>query len=363
MAIDSATTLLVNALATLSSETGIDSIGDDGIARALLEIPLTQVANLWQQTIANNSQLVLTSASGSSLDALGALLGIPRNTSTSGVTSPNGMKFYIPNALSSDVVISAGTMVWNPTTPSAYFMTTGSATILNGYTEAFCAIGTPFVGSSTAAPNTLTSSNAPSGVLCTNLESIAGSASEEDAQYQYRLLNGRAGRNGTSPDSLRTKILGYSGVLDVQMLPFRRGPGTLDIIVFTNSPIPSATTLQSILSYARSWVAAGTSVQVYGPTPVTIDISMALAFANNTSSSSMVSLRKSSIGAIQNYINTYTLGETFYPTRLIDIVMNIDPSIIDAIVTSLYVSGSEMVVGPVLVNAYQQVVAGNIVVS
>ena len=363
MAIENADTLLVNALATLSTETGIDSFGDEGIARALLELPLTQVANLWQQVVANNNQLTLASATGNGLDALGELLGIPRNANTTGVSSPSGMKFYLNSAATSPgVTISAGTMVWNPNAPSAYFTTVSTVTIPIGAKEAFVGIGSPFAGAVSAAPNTLTSCNVP-GVLCTNLESMAGTAGEGDAQYQYRLLNGRSGRNSVSSDALRTKILGYAGILDAQMMPLRRGPGTLDIIVFTNEPVPSPYTLQDILGYVQNWTAAGTSIQVYGPTPLTVDITMSLAFAYGVTTSAMASDRQSAIGAIQQYINTYALGETFYPTRLIDTVMNISTDIIDATVTGLRVSGLAVPVGPVQPDAYEQVVAGSIVVS
>ena len=355
-------TLLAESLATLTIETGIDHIEDDGIARALLEIPLQELADAWGQFSDQIDQLKLTTATSSSLDALGDFLGVPRKASLVSASSPRGMKFYTnAPAPSGGYVITAGTTVWAPSNAAYTFSTTITVTIPAGGTVAFTGITAPSAGSANASPYTLTCSNGPAAVLCTNIEAVAGSGSESDDQYRYRLMNSRSGINGVTPDALRTKLLAFPGVLDCTLYPLRRGTGTLDIFVTTEQSVPTPDTINAITAYAQAWTSAGISLLILVATPLVVDITLRLALVPGTSNPTQ--LQQSAQQLVADMLNSMSLGASIYPYQLTSQVITSSSSIIDAVITSMAVNGVSQAVDTITPDVNERIVSGRITVG
>lgn len=356
--------LLTEMLATLRTETGIDHVEEDGVARTFAELLATELAELWRVFDEREEQQRFSTASGMGLDDWGQALGTARKLNRAAASSSRGMKFYCDApAPDGGYTIAAGTLVWSPANAADYFITTDTVTIPAGGTVALTGIRAPFAGDSSAGAYTLTIHNGPPAVKCTNLEALAGSTAEGDEQYRYRLEGARAGRNALLADAIRKKLLGYPGVFDCRVFPCRRGNGTLDLLVYTEEALPTAETLTAISAYARGLVADGVTVSVRAPEPVIVDLSLRLAFAPAVSAADAEQLRQTAQRALLEYLNTRDLGEAIYPDRLEYQVLQLSQTILDVAITEMRVNGITRAVGAVTADEYQRIVAGRLYVA
>lgn len=356
--------MLSEALITLTERTGITSVGEDSISRLLVELPLAEIADAQETLDMRDKQFRITTADSFGLDWLGDLLGVERKTNTVGRTSESGMKFYIDQpAPVGGYSIPSGTTVWDPENAIDIYYTTQTVTIPEGGTYALTGIISPFAGSSSSGIGTLTMHSGTSAIKCVNLESVSGTSEEEDAQYQYRLMGARLGRNGLLSDAIRTKLLAHPAVLDCIILPRKRGNGTIDAIVYTAESIPRAETLEDIENYMLTIVSDGISVKIYAPSPVIVDITVKIAVVQrNASSLSVDQIRQIAQTNIINYLNTLDLGETLYPDDIDRIVLSVSDNIVDMTITDLTVDGEMVPVDIVTAGEMQRILAGRITV-
>jgi hypothetical protein len=294
---------------------------------------------------------------------MGELLGIKRKTAMTGISEQAAMKFYLSSPATDPVVIASGTRVWSPADPNKYFSTLFQVTIPTGESATFVSILAPETGSYyTAAPGTLTAhGHTLSSLRCTNLASVAGSDDEDDDAYRYRLAYARFSRNTTTLDAVKVKLLALPGILDLRMLPFRRGAGTLDIVAYTVEPVPSQVFLDQIRDYTQNeLVSTGISVDVVAPTPVSVGLVVKVAFRPSTNAGDKPSIRQAATTAIKNHINTRNFGEPMYMGDIEGVVRAISPDVLDVIVTALSVDGARRSPDTVVVGEFSRCVSGSI---
>jgi uncharacterized phage protein gp47/JayE len=236
-------------------------------------------------------------------------------------------------------------------------------TISRGTRDAFVAIRAPQDGAYyTALPYTLTNHNLNvSGLSCTNLESVAGSDDEDDESYRYRIANARLARSATIAPAIVTLLRGVPGVLDVRLIPFRRGTGTYDVIAYTDEPVPSRDLLTVLETYlSQELTAEGVYVTVSGPSITVIDVQVRVGFAEGVAQSTRTSERDAAIQAARTYLNTLDLGETFYPDRLEHAVMDASAGFVDVAVVNLRVNGVSRDPDIVTADEYTRIIAGRV---
>ena len=355
-------TLIEEAIVRLRNETGVDASAASSVARSLIESSCRQTKELWDDFVADDSGKRLATASGSRLDELAALVGISRRSVWVAVSSSLGMRFSLAQAQSSSVTIEKGTIVWPPDDPSRYFTTTAALVIPAGDTTGYTGIRAPYAGEFYAATiGELTSHNASTALSCVNLEAISGTSAEDDENFRYRIGLALQARNGSVPAAIRLKVLEFPGVVDVRLLPFRRGAGTFDVVVTTAESTPSVAKLNDIKDYILDNVAAyGISVNVTGPNVSTIDVTVRVGFTNKASASDKLSARQLASSVLQQYLNTLDVGESLYMDRLENVVLNVSAKIADVAVTSLAVNGVYRTPDAVSVDTYTRIIAGRI---
>ena len=356
--------LIDETLAELANRTGMNASAPESVTRALVEGPVTRLSELWSNFTDRELQMQLSTASGQGLDQLGQLVGVGRLSQSIGASSTYGMKFYLDAPAATPVMITAGTLVWDPTSPQQLFQTIFVTTIAAGEKETFVSVQARYAGSYYLAnAGQLVASNGPSGVKCVNLEGIAGSSTEGDDSYRYRIGEALRARNVVSPDAIRAKLLEYPGIIDVQLLPYRRGVGTLDIVVFTAVTKPSQTLLDSVRDYAAQLVAYGVTVKVYAPVYHTVDLTVRVAFAPSTTIDDRATFRSLASAAITQYINAMTLGSSVYMDRVEYEVLGISEKIVDVSIVSMAIDGTGQAPGTITVDTHECVLAGRIEVA
>src|SRR5690606_40272116 len=110
--------ILREALNKLRSQTPITATGAGSVARALVEAISTELADLYDILDFNTSQMLVTTATGTALDALGELYGVRRNQLNELATIDahlGAFQFYLDTTIGSDVIIPAGTNVYTST--------------------------------------------------------------------------------------------------------------------------------------------------------------------------------------------------------------------------------------------------------
>lgn len=355
--------LLGDAIARFERETGINASSPSSPAGWFFRITYGDLAEAWREFEENLLMSDLATAYGEGLDAIAGFFGVYRKRARVGATSSRGVKFSLASPAADDVTIPAGTLVWSTTAPDRYFLTRTATTISQGTRDAFVAIRAPQDGAYyLALPYTLTQHNAGiTGLSCTNLESIAGSDDEDDEGLRYRVANARIARSATIAPAIIALLRGVPGVLDVRLLPFRRGTGTYDVVVYTDEPVPSRDMLTVISTYlTQELTAEGIYVTVTGPTITTLDVQVRVGFADGVSSTTRTQAREAAIQAARLYINTLDLGETFYPDRLEHAVMDAANGFVDVAVTSLRVNGVARDPDMVTTTEYGRIIAGQV---
>jgi len=354
-------TIINEAVETLRSETGLTNISPGSISRTLVELPTRILVDLWTDEAAAEDQRNLTSATGAGLDALGDLLGVPRKNIWIGGTSSAGMRFYLATPAVVERTVPAGTLVWPVKDAQRYFMTRTAVVIPKGATEGLTGIRAPYAGAYyTATVGELSVNNAPQDIFCTNLEAVSGSDLEDDESYRYRLSLARMATGGTSSEALRAKLLAFPGVIDVTLFPFRRGAGTLDLIVYTEAVTPSVSTLKAIEDYVSTIVAFGITVKAYGPTTKTVDLTFRTAFQPSTPTADRSTYRQLAASQVQVYIDSLSVGDTFYLDRAEYEVLNVSQNIIDVSTSSMSLNGKSTTPDMITTTTYERVIAGRI---
>lgn len=358
----SVSTMVEEAIIRLSEETGIDASKNTSITKFLIQDSCERAKELWDTYISSDSSRRLSSATGTDLDELGAMVGCTRRPIWIATSSSLAMQFSLAQALSVDIAIPSGTLVWPTNDVSRYFLTTSTVTIPAGATKVFTGIRAPYSGNLySATTNELTSHSADTRLSCTNLEAIAGTSEEDDDRYRYRISLALQARNGSLPSAVQLKILEFPGIVETKLVPFQRGAGTFDVMVTTVETTPTQTKLDEIRDYITNNVAAyGVSVRVVGPRTYAVDIVVRLGIAAAVSPSQKIALRQQASSVLQQYINTRDIGEALYMDRLEYTAMSISQDILDVAIVSLSINGTQRTPDTITVDTFERIIAGSI---
>ncbi|MBL0386234.1 baseplate J/gp47 family protein [Tumebacillus sp. ITR2] len=278
------------------------------------------------------NQAYISTATGSGLDAKGQDLGVPRKQPTQAVWV---FTFSKKQAPTQDIVIPKGTVVTTLPQPglAPITFTVDETTFLpigtlNVTVRATCrtagsigniAVNTPLlIGSATPGIDSVQLLSTDQGTL--------GFDIEEDDEYRKRLLLALASKAQGTKTWYEQSALTVEGVQLATVVPFERGPGTVDIyIVGDDNTMPS----QELINEVQAVIDVGRIItddaKVMPPTPRYIDLSCKVQIDEGYAQDATLERVKLSV---KNYVAQLGIGggstHTLYLSQVIRTVLSVE---------------------------------------
>ncbi len=254
---------------------------DDGGDMALRFYAVAaELVSLWAQSDYVNRQCFPQTAGGEILDRHAALRGLTRG----GAVKAHGtIRFSVSSARTHDLFIPRGVRCM--TASLTEFITTEEGTLVAG--ETYCDVPAEAVHvgkSGNAGANEVNIiQNAPVGIrMITNpLPFTGGEDEESDDDLRERVLKSYGSiPNGGNVACYEKLALNIAGVAAVKVLPRNRGRGTVDIIVASDSGMPSDELLDAVSEAVDERREICVDIDVSEPTATQVNVTAAITVSS-----------------------------------------------------------------------------------
>lgn len=253
------------------NEAGI-AMNDGGDMALRFRALAAQLVSLQAQAEFVQRQCFPQTATGEALDTHALQRGLYRIAAQK---ATGILRFSLNSAAASDITISGGTRCISP--DEKVFTVTEDAVISAGST--FCSANAEAdeagAGGNVAANSVIFMELPPVGVAAvTNPNAFTGgSDAESDEELRRRVLDSfRSIRNSGNAAYYRDMAMAVSGVAAAEVQPRYRGRGTVDVIVATETGVPSQTVLGRVSSALNGRREICVDVDVKAPTPITVNV-------------------------------------------------------------------------------------------
>ena len=258
-------------------------------------------------------------ATGEYLDYHGQMRCLSRKGSA---YATGELTFYVPAALSYDLVIPAGTVV--STTGLTRFVTTAACLISAGSLSGTCPARAELPGTAgnigAGQANCLT--NAPFGVsACNNSTPFTGGAEEEDDEaFRSRILASyRCASNGGNAAFYEATALACPGVAACSVLAKNRGVGTVDVVIATETGAPEDSLINALQTELEQKRELCVDVAVLSPTTVTVSVAAVLWPSEGVR---FDDAKTAVAQAIHGFFTGRLLGKSVYRSTLGNLIYN-----------------------------------------
>jgi uncharacterized phage protein gp47/JayE len=368
--------ILNEVLQKLVKNTPFTSVSPGSLIRAFAEAISTELGDIYDIMDYNLNQQLVSTATGSALDALGVLYNVTRKTINNMAAIDKQLGafiFYLDTPVNFDVKIPNGTNVY--TDAQSYigrrfsYHTDAEVTIAAGRTRAYAGLIPNFSDTVfTAGAGSITLHDMPNSpnaiVRCTNPKEIGQQLTfETDDAYRLRIIKNVRVTTGGTLEAVRYAGLAVTGVRDLRVRQTPYGMGSFEVIV-----VPERNGSQDqILAAATAAVEAvrplGTRVYIKSPTGKALDISVDLIMVGASSTAlSAAAIKRVQVG-VARYFNSFLPGNPLVYNRLISIILDASELVKDVIVRNLSVNGVEIMRRNYQPADDEQIVPGNITVG
>lgn len=138
------------------------------------------------------------------------------------------------------------------------------------------------IGPNTAVNHNVTNYTdaANSSLLVTNLGAVdSGDEEEDDDRYRYRIINNRLTGEAANSTAIRLVILSTPGIADYRADPYKRGIGTVDIIVQSSTGYTSQDLIDQIQERIDTIAKAeGLHFYIRGPKEIGIQVYLTVTY-------------------------------------------------------------------------------------
>ena len=308
-----------NLKQSYETESGL-TLNDGGDMALRFYAVAAELVSLWAQTDYVNRQCFPQTASGEYLDRHAEMRGLSRGGA---VKAQGYIRFTINAVRSRDVYIPAGTRCM--TASLAEYVTTADAFVTAGslYCDARAEAITPGKAGNAAAGKVNIMQNAPVGIssVTNTLPFSGGEDSESDEELRARVLRSYASiPNGGNAAFYEMIAKNVAGVREVIVLPRERGRGTVDIIISSDSGMPTNTLVSEVSAAmdARREICA--DVTVCAPTKTNVDVTASISVASGYSAQSVIENVKNAISA---FFDGSLLGKSVLRAELVNIIYSV----------------------------------------
>ena len=367
--------ILREALAKISRDTLINATSPGSVARAITEAITTEIGVYYDVLDFNIGQSLVSTATGSALDKLGALYNITRKTVGSVALAEQrvgSFYFYIDSTYEAPIVIPKNTRVFTDNVGyvgrQLAFTTNNETVITPGSLRAYVSITPQSTDGVFSAPiGTLVSHDYLSPVntivKCTNPKEITASEGyERDSDYRTRIIKGiRVASSGTI-EAVRFAGLNVPGVRDIRVRQSPYGLGSFELLVVAEQ----ASFNNSVLAQVKVVVdrVRPVGVTMFMRTPVLRPLDMNISIISDTTSSPEYSNLPERVRlATVRYLNTLMPGDTIVYNKLIQAMMDSSGIIRDVQILRFSPNGVDSIKRNYTPKDYEQIVPGNIQVS
>lgn len=330
--------LNTQTLAQLAGSTTLTNVANGTLVQGITNAVNAVLAQSYSDLNSSLAETYLSTASGTSLDLIGAMLGSPRGGSFT-ATRASVQQFYVVNGNFGSVPgisalnnqIPQGTIVQS-LDGSIQYQTTAVVSFQNTDTQVFASVQALSSGSSSnVGPNILVVQNLGfPAIQTTNIAAIDnGTGVQNDAEYRYILSNTVTAAEAANELSVKLAALSVSGVSNVLIIPYYYGVGTYTVIIIGTTPIVSDTTLSNVLEIIQQVTALGEYCTVRAPRYVGIEITAQLIFDPTTSDADQATIANNVINNLYNYISNIPLGTGLIRDQIINQILNTDSRIQD----------------------------------
>ena len=176
----------------------------------------------------------------------------------------------------------------------------------------------------TAAGLIRTMSVAPAGIAaCTNPAAFTGGREEEeDEAFRARILaTYRQLPNGTNAAAYAQQTLAVEGVCAVNVLPKKRGLGTVDVVITSAGGVPGTALVEQVQSVLEEQREIAVDVNVMAPETVTADVTASVEPETGADSAEVIGRAES---AVRNWFTGERLGRSVRVAQLTALVFGVD---------------------------------------
>jgi len=312
----------------VNSNVGLNDKGSSSVLRILVRSILAELDIQYYTMVMNYIAECIDDASGSDLDRVVTILGVPRHPATS---AAGKVQFGRATPSVSDIPIPYGTVVSTKQDVSGnvveFSVTDTDAVLTAGQTIVDVNVSAVVTGKIYITPGRVIVMNNPVQGIDTVTNAVAidgGSDVEDDVSFRARAKLSLAGLGKGTSSAIESAILAIDGIVDAMVVDQARGVGTSDVIVI-GSTIPLPQNLVDMVdSEVRSTKAAGIDIDIIYPTVTNLDISITTNVADNTAGT-----------AIMSYLGTLGIGDTFIVNKMERYILNASGAPTDDVTTVL----------------------------
>lgn len=369
--------ILVSIINSLEKNAGINAIYPGSVARAFAESVSSEISDLYEALRYTCEQSDLLTASGKSLDAIGALYGISRKSVSSAVAqerASNNIQFTIASPYSADIKIPKGTLVYNDVsnfvTKQYSYALAADVTIPAGSKMVYGRVEPAFADNShVAAINSLVRHNfvAPPTVVvhCTNPKEVQSVLnSESDSSYRRRIISSMKTKVSGTAESVRFAALAVKGVRDVRIREASYGIGSCDVIVVPEASAGLSKIGEDVLQAIAAVKPVGIKFNVRMAEKVAVSVNMNVTISTGNSSNTVNFVGRQAERFITRYLNSLTIGDTLSVSRLEQVALSSSDLIRGVIINSITANGKQMPLRDYIpTSAKEYVSAGNVSVT
>jgi len=338
----SATTFQQNILSALATS-GITQLAPGGKARAFADIVGDQLGTTETDIFSMVSQSLLPYATGSSLDLIGDIFGVPRlaQQNSTVVGDDNNFEFYVRTGTfgtinsGTDIIIPAGVILGTSSPNGPTFTISQAITLSAGSSSTFFSAVSTVPGSAGNIASgvidqcnfTNYTQNQYGTLLVTNNYGVVGGRdAESDDDYRYRINLKITSRAGANQAALQFAILQVPGV---QNVVFQPQAGTFTCYVYGIAPQVPPSLLQLVQDAINTTAAFPLTGLAVAPNLVGISLETDITFVAGVSSADQATIVQNAVSAAQNYINNLAIGAPLIINELAAQIINADTHILD----------------------------------
>jgi len=329
--------LMAQAMDDLEMNTDITNMNAGGVARTLIEVMNTQLAEHYTTLDVNQAMGFLSTADGYFLDLIGELLNTPRLEAGTASASyvDKIQKFYVPTGFLGDyipsLVIPTGTTVSSPD-QSIIYNTSETTSFSAGAKYVYVSIVASAVGATKNVGRNILVSNGLgiAEVFTTNESSIVtGTDTESDNNYRYRIANATLAAERANETAVRLAALSVDGVANIILEPYARGIGSYEVLVLPIEGIATTTLVAAVQTSIDGVQAYGIRGFASSPDIVPVDIEVRIVFIDGTTEVAEDRIRLNVKTAIEQYTSNIPIGGEFILNELRQQIMDVSEKIKD----------------------------------
>lgn len=297
-----------------------DPASDVGIRMAVL----AKVAgDLYGEAEMLGQQIFPQTATAEALDRHAQTRGLMRKPA---IAAAGTLRFGRETPAAGDIPVPAGTVCSTRGEEGIYFETTAEAAILSGETETEIparAVEAGRVGNVAAGSVCLMITAAPGVTWVGNPAAFTGGVdAEEDTALRERLLHSYANiSNGTNTAFYYDVAMGREGVRSVNVLPRKRGRGTVDVVICCGDSAAEAATAAEIQEVLAEEKEINVDVSVYPAIRDRHNLTVALAVKADADFAIVSAHCREAITA---YADSLGVGEPLLRARLGQVILGVE---------------------------------------